>query len=217
MAVGVSGEWGEFRGWLTARLADLRDAETRIDPSVMERISVIFSVILEEGRAAEAVADVESLVLQGGRTESVVVLRRYLACALAARTVAARCVTRDGALVILERHQRTVCERSAERILELNTGDVEVERFATDLLDRVRTGEGWRWSRELPALPAVLAVLAFSVLPVFAGALLHLVPLVVFGVLAGTATVYVLVLVNRKQRWQVDAQAVRPLVWRFGR
>jgi hypothetical protein len=217
MAVDVSGEWGEFRGWLAGRLEFLREAGPAIDPWVLERVSAAFSVIFEDGRAAEAVADLESLARQRAHTGDAEVLRRYLAYALAARTVVARCVTRDGALVILERNQRTVCERSARQILELNTGDAEVERFAADLLDHVREGEVWQWSSELSALPAVLVVLAFSVLPVVVGALLHLVPLVVLGVLAGTAAVYVVVLANRRQRWQVDARAVRPLVWRFGR
>lgn len=217
MALGVSGEWSEFQAWFSTRLENIRDTEPEIDPSSMETISGVFSVIFEEGRAAEAVADLESLVLQRSRTTDAAVVRRYLAYALAARTVVARSVTRDGALVLLERNQRTVCERSAEQILKLKTGDMEVERFATNLLERVRAGEDWRWSSELPALPAMLVVLAFSVLPVVAGALLHLVPLVVLGVLVGTAVVYALVLVNRKQRWQVDARALRPLVWRFGR
>jgi hypothetical protein len=217
MAVGVSGEWGDFQVWLAARLENVRDSGREIDPSVMERISAAFSVIFEEGRAAEAVADIESLVLQRSRAGDAVVVRRYLAYALAARTVVARCVTRDGALVVLERNQRTVCKRSAEQILKLDTGDAEVERFAVDLLERVRAGEDWQWSSELSALPAVLVVLAFSVLPVVVGALLHLVPLVVLGVLVGTVVVYTVVLVNRRQRWQVDARAVRPLVWRFGR
>lgn len=216
MVIGVSGEWGDFQGWLVDRLENLREAGPEIDPSVMERISGAFLVILEEGRAAEAVADVESLVLQRSRTDDAEVVRKYLAYALAARTVAARCVTRDGALVILERNQRTVCERSAEQILKLETGDAEVERFATDLLEHVHAGEEWQWSSELSSLPAVLAVLAFSVLPVVGGALLHHVPLVVFGVLVGTAVVYAMVLVNRRQRWQVAARAIRPFVWRIG-
>jgi hypothetical protein len=154
------------------------------------------------------------LARQSAGTGHADLLRTHLAYALAARAVMARCVTRDGALVVLERTQRTTCLRSAERILELKTGDVEVERFATDLLDRLREGEPWQWSGELSIAPAVLL---FGVLPVLVGAVTHLVPLVVLGVLAGTVSLYCLVLVNRKQRWQVDARAVRPFVWRFGR
>ncbi|HWO58780.1 MAG TPA: hypothetical protein VNO31_01895 [Umezawaea sp.] len=179
----------------------------------MEEVSGAFSALFEEGRAAEAIADLENLVRLSAGTAHAGLLRTCLAYALAARTVVARGVTRDGALVVLEPAQRTTCLRSAEQIVELATGDVEVERFATDLLDRLRAGETWQWSGELSIAPAVLV---FGVLPVVAGALTHLVPLVVFGVLAGTAAVYALVLVNRKQRWQVDARAVRPVVGRFG-
>jgi Flp pilus assembly protein TadB len=216
MPVGVSDEWGQFQRWLSARLEVLRGAEPEIDPSLMERISELFSAIFQDGGAAAAVTDIESMVARGPHAASAAVLRKYLAYALAARTVEARCVTRDGALMVLERNQRAACVRYANQILALETGDGEAERFATELLDRVRAGDRWEWSRELGAAPAVLAVLVCGLL-VVAGALLHLIGVVVFGVLAGTAAVYLFVLLRRKQHWQVEAQVIRPLVWRFGR
>jgi hypothetical protein len=216
MSVNKPDEWNEFRQWFGAGVDELHRIESHADSLLIDRARAQFSGIFESGAAAAAVDHLDRLLAMAWSAEGAVLLRHYLAYALAVRTVEVRGVTRDGALVIVERSQLEACEHLAHRIQRLETGDPELEGFAADLLDRLEEGQRWQWTGARAALGFTGLVLLLGVLPVVGGGLLSSAPTVVFGALVGAVLVFVFVVRHRKQRWLVDAEAQAPLVWRPG-
>lgn len=170
-------------------------------------------VLVAEGRAADAVPELERLVAD--RPEDPV-LRYYLASTWCSVGEQCRSQTRDEVLVITSERQLRVCERAARRILELGVADEELVRGARRLLAEVMAGRRWSWVPEGIAVSMAVLVISLGMTMVVAGGALASPGLVVAGVLLGSVLLYLIVLRFRRQAWQLRAESLAPSITKPG-
>jgi tetratricopeptide (TPR) repeat protein len=152
-----------------------------------------------KGNAAGAVVDLELLVADRPNDPT---LRYYLASAWYSAAEQCRARTAEDVLIITSEEQLRVCEDAGRRILDLKTGDEELERGAEHLLAEAAAGRRWTWSPEGIAVSLAVLTVALGLITVVAGGLLNNVVLVVVGVLVGSALLYGIVYRFRKQNWR---------------
>jgi tetratricopeptide (TPR) repeat protein len=170
-------------------------------------------VMIGEGRAAGAVADLEHLVADRPHDA---VLRYYLASAWYSVADQSRSRTGDDTLVITSEQQLLICEQAAERIVSLKVGDEELDRGAEFLLNEVSLGRRWTWAPEGIAVSLAVLTVALGLITVVAGGLIGNPVLVILGVVLGGALLFVIVWHFRRQTWRRRADAMAPHITRFG-
>jgi tetratricopeptide (TPR) repeat protein len=170
-------------------------------------------VLVAQGRAADAIPDLERLV--SGRPDDPVV-RYYLASTWCSVAEQCRSQTTDEVLVITSEHQLRICERAARRILSLGVDDEELVRGATRLLAEVTAGRRWSWAPEGIAVSLAVLVMSLGLTMVVAGGALDSVGLVVSGVVLGGAMLFLIVLRFRRQAWQQRAETMAPSIVKPG-
>ncbi len=143
-------------------------------------------------------------------------LRDGLAAELAALTVDVRSLTRDRIPVFTSARQREFCGYAARRLIELGVGGEAVQASATALQAELSAGEEWVWRNRHLSLALVIVVVAAGLAVVVLGALSGNIPVVVAAGVLGSAGLAALVFARRKQRWQIDAERVTPVIWRHG-
>jgi tetratricopeptide (TPR) repeat protein len=171
------------------------------------------TLLVAQGRAAEAVEDLEPVV--AARPDERV-LRYYLASAWCSVGEQCRSQTVDEVLVITSEHQLRLCERAARRIVELDVDDEELNRGATRLLAEVVAGRRWSWAPEGVAVSLAVLVMSLGLTMVVAGGALDSTGLVVSGVLVGSALLYLIVLRFRRQAWEQRAETLGPTIAKPG-
>lgn len=173
----------------------------------------ITQVLVGEGRAAAAVADLENLVADRPADPT---LRYYLASAWYSVAEQCRARTEDDTLVIASEQQLLICEQAAERILSLRVGDDELDRGAEQLLKEVALGRRWTWSPEGIAVSLAILTVALGLITVVAGGLIGNPILVVVGTVAGAALLFAIVFRFRRQTWRRRADDMAPQITKPG-
>lgn len=173
----------------------------------------ITQVLVGEGRAAAAIADLEHLVADRPHDPT---LRHYLASAWYSVAEQSRSRTADDTLVITSEQQLLICEQAAERILTLRTGDDELERGAAHLLDEVAMGRRWTWAPEGIAVSLAVLTVAFGLITVVAGGLMGSPLLVIAGVVVGAGLLFAIVWRFRRQTWRRRADRMAPEITQPG-
>ncbi len=170
-------------------------------------------VQIGKGNASGAVTDLELLVADRPHDPT---LRYYLASAWYSAAEQCRSRTADEVLVITSEAQLRVCHEAGRRILDLQTGDKELDRGARQLLAEVDLGRRWTWSPEGIAVSLAVLTVALGLITVVAGGLLDNIALVFVGVLAGSALLYVIVRRFRRQTWRRRAKEMAPQIVKHG-
>jgi tetratricopeptide (TPR) repeat protein len=170
-------------------------------------------VMIGEGRAAGAIADLEHLVADRPHDP---VLRYYLASAWYSVAEQSRSRTGDDTLVITSEQQLLICEQAAERILSLKVDDEELDRGAEFLLNEVALGRRWTWAPEGIAVSLAVLTVALGLITVVAGGLMGSPALVILGVILGGALLFVIVWRFRRQTWRRRADRMGSQITRFG-
>jgi tetratricopeptide (TPR) repeat protein len=170
-------------------------------------------VMIGEGRAAGAIADLEHLVADQPHDPT---LRYYLASAWYSVAEQSRSRTGDDTLVITSEQQLLICEQAAERILSLKVGDEELDRGAEFLLNEVALGRRWTWSPEGIAVSLAVLTVALGLITVVAGGLMGNPALVVAGVVLGGLLLFTIVWRFRRQTWRRRADQMAPQITQFG-
>jgi tetratricopeptide (TPR) repeat protein len=165
---------------------------------LMARLGIT-QVLVGEGRAAAAVADLENLVADRPADPT---LRYYLASAWFSVAEQCRARTADDTLVITSEQQLLICEQAAERILSLRVGDEELDRGAEHLLKEVVLGRRWTWAPEGIAVSLAILTVALGLITVVAGGLMANPLLVVIGTVAGAGLLFAIVFRFRRQTWR---------------
>ncbi|WP_370944714.1 hypothetical protein AB5J62_37140 [Amycolatopsis sp. cg5] len=143
-------------------------------------------------------------------------VRAKVVARLGELTAEVRSVTRDQVLVMTSARQREFCAYAADRIITLGGGDESALATARALREEVKAGEDWVWrGRNLAATLGGFAVAAGLAAVVFA-ALAGSVWLVAVAAVLSSAALAAIVLLHRRQRWRLDAERVRQVVWRHG-
>ncbi len=181
-------------------------------PAVMAKLG-IGQVLIGEGRAAAAIADLEHLVAD--RPDDPV-LRYYLASAWYSVAEQSRSRTDDDTLVITSEQQLLICEQAAERIMALRVADEELARGAEHLLNEIDLGRRWTWAPEGIAVSLAVLTVALGLITVVSGGLMGSPVLVVLGVVAGAAVLYVVVWRFRRQTWRRRADEMSGRITRVG-
>jgi tetratricopeptide (TPR) repeat protein len=184
-------------GGLGARLAQLGLAQVKIG----------------QGHASAAVGDLELLVADRPEDPT---LRFYLASAWYSAAEQCRARTADDVLVITSDAQLRICADAGRRIRALDTGDLELERGADQLLAEVAAGQRWTWSPEGIAVSLAVLIVAFGLITVVAGGLLENVVLVIAGAVMGAVLLYAVVHRFRRQMWRRRADEMAPHIVRPG-
>jgi tetratricopeptide (TPR) repeat protein len=162
-------------------------------------------VLVGEGRAVGAIADLEHLVADRPRED---VLRHYLASAWFSVAEQSRSRTADDTLVIASEEQLLICEQAAERILSLDVDDTELVRGAEFLLGEVAAGRRWTWEPEGIAISLAVLTVALGLITVVVGGLVGNPAVVIGGVVGGAALLFTIVWRLRRQTWRRRAEAV---------
>jgi tetratricopeptide (TPR) repeat protein len=170
-------------------------------------------VLVAEGRAADAVADLELMVADHPDDP---VPRYYLASTWCSVAEQCRSQTRDEVLVITSEHQLRICDRAARRILELGVDDEELVRGARRLFTEVAAARRWSWAPEGFAVSLAVLVMSLGLTMVVAGGALDSVALVVAGILLGCALLYLIVIRFRRPAWRQHAEEIAPLIVKPG-
>jgi tetratricopeptide (TPR) repeat protein len=170
-------------------------------------------VLVAEGKAASAIADLERLAAQRPGDP---VVRYYLASTWCSVAEQCRSQTADDELVITSEHQLRICERAARRILALGIEDEELVRGARRLLAEVVASRRWSWAPEGIAASLAVLVMSLGLTMVVAGGALNSVGLVVAGVLLPGGLLYLIVLRFRRQAWQQRAESMAPSIAKPG-
>lgn len=170
-------------------------------------------VLIGQGHAAAAVADLELLVADRPDDK---VLRYYLASTWFSAAEQCRARTSDDVLVITTDDQLHVCACAAERILELDIDDDELNRGAESLRAEVAAGRRWSWAPGGIAISLAVLTVAFGLLVVVMGGLLGNAVVTIAGVLLGGAILFAIVHHFRRQAWRRRATALAPEITRPG-
>ncbi|MCT2585074.1 hypothetical protein [Actinophytocola gossypii] len=170
-------------------------------------------VMVGEGHAAGAVADLEHLVADRPGDPT---LRYYLASAWYSVAEQCRARTEDDTLVIASEQQLLICEQAAERILSLDVGDDELDRGAQQLLREVALGRRWTWSPEGIAVSLAVLTVALGLITVVAGGLMGNPVLVVVGAVVGAGLVFAIVFRFRRQTWRRHAREMAGRITKSG-
>jgi tetratricopeptide (TPR) repeat protein len=165
---------------------------------LMARLGIT-QVLVGEGRAAAAVADLENLVADRPADPT---LRYYLASAWYSVAEQCRSRTDDDTLVITSEQQLLICEQAAERILSLRVRDEELDRGAEHLLKEVALGRRWTWAPEGIAVSLAILTVALGLITVVAGGLMSNPLLVVLGIVVGAGLLFLIVFRFRRQTWR---------------
>lgn len=170
-------------------------------------------VLIGEGRAASAIADLEHLVSDRPQDAT---LRYYLASAWYSVAEQSRARTEDEVLVITSEQQLEICEDAARRILELGVDDEELTRGAEQLLAEVSAGRKWTWSPEGIAVSLAVLTVALGLITVVAGGLMDNLALVFAGVVFGAGLLFAIVYRFRRQNWRRRADEMAPHIAKPG-
>lgn len=173
----------------------------------------IGQVMIGEGRAAGAIADLEHLVADRPHDP---VLRYYLASAWYSVAEQSRSRTDDDTLVITSEQQLLICEQAAERIRSLKVEDEELDRGAEFLLNEVSLGRRWTWAPEGIAVSLAVLTVALGLITVVAGGLMGNPALVIAGVVLGGVLLFLIVWRFRRQTWRRRADEMSPHISRLG-
>jgi tetratricopeptide (TPR) repeat protein len=166
------------------------------------------------GDAEGAVRDLERM-LEAAPTDRV--LRYYVASGWCSVAEQCRSRTADDILVITSERQLQVCERAANRILELDVEDHELIRGARRLLAEVSAGRRWSWRPEGIAVSLAVLVCALGLTMVALGGVTGSVALVLVGMVVGGALLAVVVMRFRRQHWRLHAQSMARQIHLHGR
>ncbi|MET1073108.1 MAG: hypothetical protein ABWY11_10730 [Umezawaea sp.] len=166
----------------------------------MEQARALFPTIYDPGVPARAVTELERLAKAAWSAEGTALLRHYLGYALAVRSMEVRGLIGDSGVVIVE--------RLADRILELETCDPELDQFAEELLGRREEPKARNGQRAVFAFACLLLV--FGVVPVVTGGLMGSATLVGSGALLAVVLVAAFA-------YQYRAMNLRTPVGRTGR
>ncbi|MGO1050421.1 tetratricopeptide repeat protein [Crossiella sp. CA198] len=143
------------------------------------------------------------------------VTRFHLGLALWAHSLDVRAHTRGGAPMIISRSQAATCRALADRILGLGLADAPLTEAATALRAEAEAGESWVWSPGVRYAPVVLG-LGVSLLLLALGSWAEAVgPMVLAGVL-GAVTLFLHVLLNRRQRLELRGRRYARLLTHKG-
>ncbi|SDC51024.1 tetratricopeptide repeat protein [Actinokineospora iranica] len=154
---------------------------------------------------SDAVAAAEDLErVYGGSDDPV--LRYYLASTWCSVADQARHRAGDETLVFTSEGQLALCEHAARRILELDVDDRELRRGAERLLAEVRSGRRWHWRPEGIAVSLAVLAVSFGLTLVAIGGVTGSVPLVIAGIVVGSALLYLIVVRFRRQSWRARAE-----------
>lgn len=181
-------------------------------PALLARLGIT-QVLIGEGRAVGAIADLEHLVADRPQDPT---LRYYLASAWYSVAEQSRARTADETLVITSEQQLLICEQAAERILSLRVRDEELDRGAEQLLNEVAAGRRWTWAPEGIAVSLAVLTVAFGLITVVAGGLMGSPVLVITGVVLGAGLVFAIVFRFRRQTWRRRADEMAPHITRPG-
>lgn len=143
-------------------------------------------------------------------------LKDRLAVELVALTVDVRSLTRDRIPVFTSARQREFCGYAAARLIDLGVGGEAVQTTAKTLQSEIRAGEKWMWRNRRFSLLLMVVIVVAGLAIVVMGALAGSVPVVVAAGALGSAGLAAVVFARRKQRWQIDAERVTPVIWRHG-
>jgi tetratricopeptide (TPR) repeat protein len=157
------------------------------------------------GEVTAAIRDLEQLVASRPEDRT---CRVYLANAwyLAARQAGSR--TTDQRLAVADRAQAQLCQQAAHRILQLQTGDADLESAARQMLIDVDEARTWTWQNAhlaaWLAAPAAMLGLGGAVV----GGLSGNVPVIGAAAVLGALALLAVVLRFRQQDWRLPAPAV---------
>jgi hypothetical protein len=181
-------------------------------PALMAKLG-LGQVLIGEGRAAAAIADLEHLVADRPHDP---VLRYYLASAWFSVAEQSRSRTDDDTLVITSEQQLLICEQAAERILGLEVADEELDRGAEQLRGEVELGRRWTWAPEGIAVSLAVLTVALGLITVVAGGLIGNPLLVILGVVGGAVVLFAIVSRFRRQTWRRRADQMSGRITRYG-
>ncbi|MFI7115811.1 hypothetical protein [Amycolatopsis sp. NPDC049868] len=139
-----------------------------------------------------------------------------LAGELVALTVDVRSLTRDRTPVFTSTRQREFCMYAAGRLIELGVGGEAVQTSARTLQAELRAGEEWMWRNRHLSLALMVVIVVAGLAIVVMGALSGSLSVVVVAGVLGSVGLAAVVFARRKQRWQIDAERVTPVIWRHG-
>lgn len=205
--------------WLRAaehyRLASAGDAAGNGTSSTLDLLVKLggSQVLIGEGNAADAVRELEPLLAE--RPDDPV-LRYYVASAWCSVAEQCRSRTDDDVLVITNVRQLRTCERAAQRILELDVDDEELNRGARQLLAEVTAGRKWRWAPEGVAVSLAVLTVCLGLTMVVAGGVMGNVWMVVIGIVIGVVLLAGIVLRFRRQTWRRRADQFAGSITRPG-
>ncbi len=164
----------------------------------------------------ELLAEMQRLEAEMAQQPGEPEVRDRFVATLAELTVQMRSQTREMKPVITTAKQREFCAVAADRMITLGGGGEDVQAGARALKAEIEAGEAWIWQDRTTAAAIAAAVVALGLLVVVLGGLGGSIVAVVAAALLSSAALAGVVLRHRKQRWQVDADRVRAVVWRHG-
>ncbi|MGW5051932.1 tetratricopeptide repeat protein [Actinokineospora sp. NPDC004072] len=173
----------------------------RVDPQDPLPVLGRSQALVAAGSARVAAAELEERF--AGTDDPV--LRYYLASTWCSVADQARTRTGDDVLVFTSGEQVRLCERAANRIIDLDVDDPELRRGALRLRAEVAAARRWRWEPEGIAVSLAVLAASLGLLLVAMGGLAGNVAVVVAGVLVGAVLLALIVLRFRRQNWRVVA------------
>ncbi|GAA2782647.1 tetratricopeptide repeat protein [Crossiella cryophila] len=143
------------------------------------------------------------------------VTRFHLGLALWAHSLDVRAHTRGGAPMIISRSQAATCRALAERIIGLGLTDPPLTQAAAALRAEAEAGESWVWSPGVRYAPVIVG-LGVSLLLLVLGIWAEEVGPLVLGGLLGAITLFLHVLLNRRQRLELRGRRYARLLTHKG-
>lgn len=190
------------RGGLRLALVHYRKA---VEAAPTDELTVIAvsQLRVAAGEAASAVDGLEKLV-EADPDDSVA--RYYLASTLYSVTEQVRSQTEDERLVMANERQIAICTHAADRILQLDVADPELNRGAKLLKAEITALRRWTWIRPMMAEALALVIVVCGVAGAIAGGMTGSVPVVVLSVLLGGGLLFAVVQRFRRQVWRLQAE-----------
>ncbi|WHT19005.1 hypothetical protein N8J89_38920 [Crossiella sp. CA-258035] len=143
------------------------------------------------------------------------VTRFHLGLALYAHSLEVRAHTRGGAPMIISRRQAETCRSLADRITALGLDDPLLNQAAADLRAETEADQAWVWSPGTRYLPVVIG-LGLSLLLLALGAAAEDGTPMVIGGLLGAVTLFLHVVLNRRQRLDLRSRRYARLLTHRG-
>lgn len=194
-----------------AALAGYRTALT-LDPACEPAGLGEVVALLATGATAAALSIMEA---RFARSPADPVTRFHLGLALYATSLDVRAHVRGGTPMIVTRGQARTCQALAERILGLGVDDPPLNQAATELRAEAEAVQGWEWVPGTRLTPVAIG-LALSLALHAVGVAESAITPMVLGALLGAITLFLHVVLNRKQRLDLRARRYGRLLTRDG-